>query len=72
MKGLHVVIRKVLCIHLYMGSHIGHNVFMTSHLMYVDDMIFVGEWSFRNACNLISIMCCFFLSSSLEINVLEK
>lgn len=32
-------------------------------------MIFIGEWSYCNIMNLISMMCCFYLSSSLKIDV---
>nr|GEV83822.1 reverse transcriptase domain, reverse transcriptase zinc-binding domain protein [Tanacetum cinerariifolium] len=40
-----------------------------SHLMYADDVIFFGEWSWVNTQNLISMIRCFFLISGLKINV---
>ncbi|GKD61553.1 hypothetical protein Tco_1299062, partial [Tanacetum coccineum] len=40
-----------------------------SHLMYADDIIFFGDWSWVNAHNLISMLRCFFLISRLKINI---
>ncbi|GJR22881.1 RNA-directed DNA polymerase, eukaryota, reverse transcriptase zinc-binding domain protein [Tanacetum coccineum] len=40
-----------------------------SHLMYADDIIFFGDWSWVNAHNLISMLRCFFLISGLKINI---
>ena len=52
MEGLHAVIRKAMFIDLFKGAPISG----ISHLMYADDVIFLGEWSIRNATNLISIL----------------
>lgn len=69
MEGLHAVIRKAMFIGLFKRASISGNNLFISHLMYVDDVMFLGEWSIRNATNLISILRCFFLSSRLKINV---
>ncbi|GJW39205.1 RNA-directed DNA polymerase, eukaryota, reverse transcriptase zinc-binding domain protein [Tanacetum coccineum] len=69
MEGLHAVIRKALQIGLFKGALIGEKGFLMSHLMYADDVIFMGDWSFQNVNNLIGILRCFFLTSGLKINV---
>ncbi|GJX68159.1 hypothetical protein Tco_0303886, partial [Tanacetum coccineum] len=69
MEGLHVVIRKALQIGLFKGALIGERGFLMSHLMYADDVIFMGDWSFQNVNNLIGILRCFFLTPGLKINV---
>ncbi|KAJ0561825.1 putative RNA-directed DNA polymerase [Helianthus annuus] len=40
-----------------------------SHFMYADDVIFIGEWSSRNALNLNRILRCFYLVSGLRVNL---
>ncbi|XP_022007783.1 uncharacterized protein LOC110907058 [Helianthus annuus] len=40
-----------------------------SHLMYADDVIFLGKWSNENALNLRRILRCFYLASGLKINL---
>ncbi|XP_023747217.1 uncharacterized protein LOC111895365 [Lactuca sativa] len=43
MEGLHAVIRKAMFIDLFKGAPISG----ISHLMYADDVIFLGEWKAR-------------------------
>lgn len=45
---------------------------MVYHILYVDDVIFLGEWSQCNASNLVQIMSCFFLVSGLKINMMRS
>ncbi|GJU19224.1 putative RNA-directed DNA polymerase, eukaryota, reverse transcriptase zinc-binding domain protein [Tanacetum coccineum] len=68
MEGLHAFICKAINTGMYKGISIGNNLHI-SHLMYADDVIFIGDWSLHNASNLICILCCFFLVSGLKINV---
>ncbi|GJU07884.1 hypothetical protein Tco_1124314 [Tanacetum coccineum] len=69
LMSLHAVIRKALQIGLFKGALIGERGFLMSHLMYADDVIFMGDCSFQNANNLIGNLWCFFLTSGLKINV---
>nr|GFA08119.1 hypothetical protein [Tanacetum cinerariifolium] len=39
------------------------------HLFYVDDAVFIGEWSDSNLDNIVKILKCFFLASGLKINI---
>ncbi|GJZ21486.1 putative RNA-directed DNA polymerase, eukaryota, reverse transcriptase zinc-binding domain protein [Tanacetum coccineum] len=68
-EGLHVMVSKAVNTGLYKGASIGHGSMNISHLLYVDDAIFVGEWSHFNAYNLICLLRCFYMVSGLKINV---
>ncbi|GKC83489.1 RNA-directed DNA polymerase, eukaryota, reverse transcriptase zinc-binding domain protein [Tanacetum coccineum] len=68
MEGLHAFICKAINMGIYKGISIGNNL-RVSHLIYADDVIFIGDWSLHNTHNLICILRCFFLVSGLKINV---
>ncbi|GKE37109.1 RNA-directed DNA polymerase, eukaryota, reverse transcriptase zinc-binding domain protein, partial [Tanacetum coccineum] len=69
MEGLHALISKAESLGLYKGANIGRGSIKISHLLYADDVTFVGEWAQSNAYNLISILRCFYLVSGLKINI---
>ncbi|GKC33178.1 putative RNA-directed DNA polymerase, eukaryota, reverse transcriptase zinc-binding domain protein, partial [Tanacetum coccineum] len=45
MEGLHVLTCKAELVSLFKGVSFGHHNMRISHLIYADDMIFLGEWS---------------------------
>ncbi|GJY87422.1 RNA-directed DNA polymerase, eukaryota, partial [Tanacetum coccineum] len=67
MEGLHALMCKDESVGLYKGASIGN--ISISHLLYADDVTFVGAWSQSNVCNLIFILRCFFMVSRLRINI---
>nr|GEW35765.1 hypothetical protein [Tanacetum cinerariifolium] len=69
MEGLHALISKAKSLGLYKGVNIGCGSMNISHLLYADDVTFVGDWDQSNAYNLISILRCFYLVSGLKINI---
>ncbi|GJT75705.1 putative RNA-directed DNA polymerase, eukaryota, reverse transcriptase zinc-binding domain protein [Tanacetum coccineum] len=69
MEGLHAFTCKAEALGLFKGVSIGRDNLNISHLMYADDVICFGEWSWINARNLISLLRCFFLVSGLRINI---
>ncbi|GJW65790.1 hypothetical protein Tco_0117674 [Tanacetum coccineum] len=69
MEGLHALMGKAEALGLFKGASVGRNNMSISHLLYADDVIFFGEWSWVNAHNLISMLRCFFLISGLKINI---
>ncbi|GJX51872.1 RNA-directed DNA polymerase, eukaryota, reverse transcriptase zinc-binding domain protein [Tanacetum coccineum] len=69
MEGLHSLICKAIHLGIYTGAHVGDNNLILSHLIYADDVIFIGEWSSSNAHNLLCILRCFYLVSGLKINI---
>ena len=46
-----------------------HELIFISHLLYVDEAVFIGEWRDENLRHLASILQCFYLSSGLRINI---
>ncbi|GJT17179.1 RNA-directed DNA polymerase, eukaryota, reverse transcriptase zinc-binding domain protein [Tanacetum coccineum] len=68
-EGLHAFICKAERISIYNGASIGKDNMRVSHLIYADDVIFMGHWSRTNAHNLLCILRCFFLVFGLKINV---
>nr|GEZ96595.1 hypothetical protein [Tanacetum cinerariifolium] len=67
--GLHASIHKAVDVGIFKGASIGQGNLVLSQLFYVDDAIFVGEWSQSNSYNLICMLRCFYLVSGLNINV---
>lgn len=51
------------------GLFVGTNNVVISHLQFVDDALFVGEWSAVNATNLLHLLRCFGNASGLNINL---
>ncbi|XP_071741224.1 uncharacterized mitochondrial protein AtMg01250-like [Rutidosis leptorrhynchoides] len=52
----------------FSGIPIGRGDLHVTHLQYVDDTLFFGEWNRRNAQNLTKILKCFESTSGLKIN----
>ncbi|GJZ90239.1 putative RNA-directed DNA polymerase, eukaryota, reverse transcriptase zinc-binding domain protein [Tanacetum coccineum] len=69
MEGLHALSCKAEEMGLFKGATFGRDNMNVSYLMYVDDVIFLGEWSKTNTHNLVCMLRCFFLISGLKINV---
>ncbi|GKE22393.1 putative RNA-directed DNA polymerase, eukaryota, reverse transcriptase zinc-binding domain protein, partial [Tanacetum coccineum] len=69
MEVLHAITRKSVGLGLFKGASVGQGNLNISHLMYVDDVIFMGEWSHSNIQNLLRMLRCFYLVSGLKINV---
>ncbi|GJY58810.1 putative RNA-directed DNA polymerase, eukaryota, reverse transcriptase zinc-binding domain protein, partial [Tanacetum coccineum] len=56
MEGLHSLSCKAEDLGLFKGANIGRDDMNVSHLMYADDVIFLGEWSDTNAHNLVCML----------------
>nr|GFA97153.1 RNA-directed DNA polymerase, eukaryota [Tanacetum cinerariifolium] len=68
METLHISVSRAVNDGVFKGLQI-HDSMVLSHLFYVDDVVFLGEWSDDNLANLIRILQCFQLASGLKINV---
>lgn len=66
-EGLNVMVKEALSHGIFKGVSVGSDEVCVSHLQYADDTIFFGEWSMRNACNLMGILQCFEAVSGLRI-----
>ncbi|GJU20673.1 RNA-directed DNA polymerase, eukaryota, reverse transcriptase zinc-binding domain protein [Tanacetum coccineum] len=69
MEGLHALTCKTEELNLYKGASLGRDNMSITHLIYVDDVIFFGEWSHTNVHHLLCALRCFFLIPGFKINV---
>nr|GEV75257.1 RNA-directed DNA polymerase, eukaryota [Tanacetum cinerariifolium] len=67
-ESLHISFSRATSDGLFKGIQIQGSMAI-SHLFYVDDAIFIGEWSDSNLDNIVKILKCFFLASGLKINI---
>ncbi|GKE14388.1 RNA-directed DNA polymerase, eukaryota, partial [Tanacetum coccineum] len=71
MESLHLSFARVVEAGLFKGIQIGSSLSI-SHLFYVDDAVFIGEWSDNNLSHIMQILHCFLLSSGLKINIMKS
>ncbi|XP_071709092.1 uncharacterized protein [Rutidosis leptorrhynchoides] len=69
MKALNITINEAAICNKFKGISMGHEELKTTHLQYVDDALFFGDWSIINASNLIDILHRFEKASGLQINI---
>ncbi|GJV12474.1 RNA-directed DNA polymerase, eukaryota [Tanacetum coccineum] len=68
METLHLSFMRILNAGLYKGISLNDS-FRISHLFYVDDVVFVGDWNDTNIQTLLNVLKCFYLASGLKINL---
>lgn len=68
MEALNAAIEAAKDKGLFKGVQIPNGDPILSHLFYVDDALFVGEWSRSNLKNLARILRCFHVSSGLKVS----
>nr|GEV88236.1 RNA-directed DNA polymerase, eukaryota [Tanacetum cinerariifolium] len=68
MESLHLSVTRAVNDGIFKGLRITGSSSL-SHLFYVDDAVFIGEWSIKNLDNLLKILNFFHLASGLCINV---
>nr|GEZ72331.1 RNA-directed DNA polymerase, eukaryota [Tanacetum cinerariifolium] len=68
MESFHLSITRAVNDGIFKGLRITGSSSL-SHLLYADDVVFIGEWSIENLDNLLKILNCFHLASVLCINV---
>ena len=68
MEGLNVALEAARDQRIFKGIDITYGGLTISHLFYVDDALFVGEWSQSNLKNLACILQCFHVTSGLKVN----
>ncbi|XP_052621507.1 uncharacterized protein LOC111882826 [Lactuca sativa] len=69
MEGLHIAIEDAAVEGVFQGAPMGSDEVLVSHLFYVNDAIFLGEWDATHIQNLIRILRCFYLVSDLNLNL---
>ncbi|GKB79722.1 transposon TX1 uncharacterized [Tanacetum coccineum] len=66
--GLNSIVNEAVEKGIFKGVAVGENNVLVSHLQYVDDIIFFGEWNKENAKALMCILKCFEEVSGLRDN----
>ncbi|KAJ0533271.1 putative RNA-directed DNA polymerase [Helianthus annuus] len=69
MEALTGIMHKASSSGLFQGIKCSTNGPILTHLLYADDVVFLGKWSVENAKNLRRILRCFFLTSGLKVNL---
>ncbi|KAM0043628.1 putative RNA-directed DNA polymerase [Helianthus debilis subsp. tardiflorus] len=68
MEALHIATDSAVNCNIFRGIATPGSGPTVSHLLYADDVLFVGEWSEENFHNLARLLRCFHLSSGLKVN----
>ncbi|KAK9048994.1 hypothetical protein SSX86_032039 [Deinandra increscens subsp. villosa] len=68
MEALHIASQQAGICGLFKGISLPNNGPVVSHLLYADDVIFLGDATISNAHYLTRFLRCFHLSSGLQIN----
>lgn len=68
MEGLNIAMKVACQKGIFHGIKILHSEMMISHLFYIDDVVFVGEWSQDSIRNLSRVLRCFQVALGLKVN----
>nr|GFB36977.1 RNA-directed DNA polymerase, eukaryota, reverse transcriptase zinc-binding domain protein [Tanacetum cinerariifolium] len=68
MESLHLSFQRVDEAVMFKGIKLDNSVFI-SHMFYVDDAVFVGQWCESNINTFVHVLECFFRASGLRINM---
>ncbi|KAJ9539315.1 hypothetical protein OSB04_032048 [Centaurea solstitialis] len=68
-EGLSIALKEARQVGVFHGIKLPNGGPEVSHLLYADDALFIGDWSFTNARNLTRILRCFHLASGLKVNL---
>ncbi|GKF04295.1 RNA-directed DNA polymerase, eukaryota, reverse transcriptase zinc-binding domain protein [Tanacetum coccineum] len=68
MESLHLSFQNVVNACMFKGIILDHSL-QLSHLFYVDDVIFLGQWCDSNLKTISHVLDCFFRASGLRINL---
>ncbi|GKD23822.1 RNA-directed DNA polymerase, eukaryota [Tanacetum coccineum] len=68
MEGLHLSFQRVVDAGMFHGINLGGTLNL-SHMFYVDDAVFVGQWCESNITTLVHVLECFYGASGLKINM---
>ncbi|GJX55563.1 RNA-directed DNA polymerase, eukaryota, reverse transcriptase zinc-binding domain protein [Tanacetum coccineum] len=69
MEGLYIAIKDTNHSNLIKGVSVGNPGIHLSHFFYVDDVVLVTEWNYRDMDNILRLFNVFFLATGLRINV---
>ncbi|GJZ69586.1 RNA-directed DNA polymerase, eukaryota, reverse transcriptase zinc-binding domain protein [Tanacetum coccineum] len=68
MESLHISFQRVVDMGKFKGIEIDSSM-QISHMFYVDDVVFMGQWSNSNIDTIVNVLKCFHRASGLSINM---
>ncbi|XP_076929067.1 putative mitochondrial protein AtMg01250 [Bidens hawaiensis] len=68
MEGLNAVMKSASQHNLFKGVQLPNCGPIVSHMMYADDVMFIGDWNTGDTVNLARLLRCFNLTSRLKVN----
>nr|GEV08903.1 RNA-directed DNA polymerase, eukaryota [Tanacetum cinerariifolium] len=68
-ESLHLSFQRIVDEGMFKGIKLGEGLVNLSHMFYVDDAVFVGQWCENNITTLVHVLDCFYKVSSLRINM---
>nr|GEU97761.1 RNA-directed DNA polymerase, eukaryota, reverse transcriptase zinc-binding domain protein [Tanacetum cinerariifolium] len=68
MESLHISFQRVVDAEMFKGITLSTSL-QLSHMFYVDDAVFVGQWSDVDVDTIVHVLECFFRASGLRINM---
>nr|GEU39579.1 RNA-directed DNA polymerase, eukaryota [Tanacetum cinerariifolium] len=68
MESLHLSFSRAVEAGIFTGFKVDHSITL-SHLFYVEDAVFIGEWSHSNLKGIMNILRCFSLLSGMSIKI---
>ncbi|GJX23046.1 RNA-directed DNA polymerase, eukaryota, reverse transcriptase zinc-binding domain protein [Tanacetum coccineum] len=68
MESLHISFQRVVDTGMFKGIALGPAL-QLSHMFYVDDAVFVGQWSDANIDTIVNMLDCFHRASGMRINM---
>ena len=67
-EGLNSIMKEAVEKGVFHGCKLPNGGPTISHLQYVDDTVFIGDWYTSNSKNISRVLRCFHLSSGLKVN----
>nr|GEW29762.1 RNA-directed DNA polymerase, eukaryota, reverse transcriptase zinc-binding domain protein [Tanacetum cinerariifolium] len=71
MESLHISFQRVVEVGMFTGIKLNSSLNI-SHLLYADDVIFLGQWNDSNIDTLVYVMECFYRVSGLRMNLYKS
>nr|GEY94090.1 RNA-directed DNA polymerase, eukaryota [Tanacetum cinerariifolium] len=68
LQGLHISFQMVVDADMFKGIALDSSLHL-SHMLYVDDAVFVGQWSEPNIDTIVHVLDCFYRAPGLRINM---
>nr|GEX76746.1 RNA-directed DNA polymerase, eukaryota [Tanacetum cinerariifolium] len=72
MESLHISFQRIVDAGRFHGIKMGGGSVNISHMFYVDDAVFIGQWCESNITTIVHVLKCFHKASGLRINMCKS